>query len=173
MQTWLQESDGVYKSEDAPYWRFSIRPHFRDETRVARPPYLAIGMILLVALLSHTLTHANTPTESLCAACTLTHPLLLLLLLPWRHVQGSRDHPECFALHCLALPFSACEGGGGRGGEVGRGGRRALCQEMGQALSLPASFFHPGLCLPGQLFLSCPPNVSVSLNACVCECVHM
>lgn len=50
-----------------------------------------------------------------------------------------------------------------------RGGWEALlCQEMGQALSLPASFFHPGLCLPGQLSFLSPACVCISENVCVC-----
>lgn len=44
---------------------------------------------------------------------------------------------------------------------------------MGQALSLPASFFHPGLCLPGQLSFLSPACVCVYISECVCVCVYM
>lgn len=55
-----------------------------------------------------------------------------------------------------------------------RGGWEApLCQKMGQALSLPASFFHPGLCLPGQLSFLSPACVYLWMCVCtyVCVCV--
>lgn len=57
-----------------------------------------------------------------------------------------------------------------------RGGWEApRCQKMGQALSLPASFFHPGLCLPGQLSFLSPACVCVSKSVCLrmhmCVCV--
>lgn len=81
------------------------------------------------------------------------HPCPARLLCHWRHVQGSRDHPKCFALHCWAAPFSALVGE-----------RPLSAKKMGQVFSLPASCFHPGLCLPGQLAF-------FSLYMCVCVCV--
>lgn len=97
------------------------------------------------------LTVTYTDTSVYAGVCV--HPCPARLLCHWRHVQGSRDHPKCFALHCWAAPFSALVGE-----------RPLSAKKMGQVFSLPASCFHPGLCLPGQLAF-------FSLYMCVCVCV--
>lgn len=52
-------------------------------------------------------TFTHTPTS----ISTCKHMHGLSPFPPWRHVQGSRDHPECFALHCWTVLFSALEEG--------------------------------------------------------------
>lgn len=75
---------------------------------------------------------------------------------PWRHVQGSRDHPECFALHCWALPFSALEGGE-RLISAKRWVRPFHCQHPS---------FTQASVSQGNSFLS-PACVCISVNMCV------
>lgn len=100
-------------------------------------------------------------THTSISLCTHAQPILFL---PWRHVQGSRDHPECFALHCLAVPFSALEGGE-RLFSAKRWVRPFHCQHP--------SFTQASVSQGNSL--SCPLHVSVSLNVCVCirVCIRM
>ena len=106
-----------------------------------------------------TFTHTN------ISVCTHARPISFSP--SWRHVQGSRDHPECFALHCLAVPFSALEGGE-RLFFAKRWVRPFHCQHP--------SFTQASVSQGNSL--SCPPAcvciseyVCVRVYMCVCVCV--
>lgn len=78
---------------------------------------------------------------------------------PWRHVQGSRDHPECFALHCWTVPFSALE----------EGERLLVAKRWVKPFHCQHPSFTQASVSQGNS-LSCPLHVCVSLKVCVCVC---
>lgn len=101
-------------------------------------------------------TFTHTPTS----ISTCKHMHGLSPFPPWRHVQGSRDHPECFALHCWTVLFSALE----------EGERLHVAKRWVRPFHCQHPSFTQASVSQGNS-LSCPLHVCVSLKVCVCVCI--
>lgn len=143
---------------EAPLWTKEI---LRAERFLSPPPIFVLSkkekrIPRLKFPAAFAQTHTGISTSTKCAA--------YLLFPKRRHVQGSRDHPECFALHCWTVLFSALEGGE----------RLLLAKRWVRPFHCQHPSFTQASVSQGNS-LSCPLYVCISLNVLGggCLCMHI